>query len=98
MKKRFIAGMMSVALMGAMALPVGAAATDSQTMQLTASVEPTFTLTIPAKTDIDFNSTSTNLNGTLKVTGNVLSNQKVTVTATANALHNEHRIQTFPIS
>lgn len=88
MKKRFIAGMMSAAMMAGMALPVNASATDSQTMELSASVESEFTLSIPSTTAIAYNQTSTDLNGTLKVTGNVLPTQKVTVTATANPLKN----------
>lgn len=86
--KNFTAGLLTMALMGAMALPVGAADTDSQTLELTASVKSEYILTIPSKTDIAFNKTSTDLNGTLKVTGNVLPTQKVTVTATANSLKN----------
>ena len=59
-----------------------------QNYELNAYVESTYTLTIPSKTEIVFNSTSTDLNGTLKVTGNVRPMQKVTVKAELNALHN----------
>ncbi|HIR26471.1 MAG TPA: hypothetical protein IAB84_00715 [Candidatus Choladousia intestinigallinarum] len=86
--KRLTFSFSAMALVGIMALPVSVSAADSKTMELNAYVESTYTLTIPSKTEIVFNSTSTDLNGTLKVTGNVRPMQKVTVKAELNALHN----------
>lgn len=91
MKTRKITmGLTAFVLMGAMALPVSAQELQKTgNTEVTANVASDYVLTIPAKTEIAFNATSTNLAGTLKVTGNVLPTQEVKVTATPNALHNE---------
>ena len=83
-------GLTVVALMGAMALPVSAQDnTESKDTSITAKIQSTYTLSIPASTTIDFEKTSTNLKETLKVTGNVLPTQEVAVTAKAGAFHNK---------
>lgn len=77
------------ALTMAAALPVYAQeTTQTETTKLSASVDSKYTLTIPQDTSIVFNRTSTELNGTLKVTGNVDTDEKVVVTALSGALHN----------
>lgn len=88
MKTRKIAiGLTVFALVGAMVLPVSAQEkTDSTTIK--ANIASTYTLTIPKETTVKFNALSTDLNGTLKVAGNVLPTQQVTVTAQANDFHN----------
>lgn len=88
--KKITMGLTVVALMGAMALPVSAQDnTESKDTSITAKIQSTYTLSIPASTTIDFKETSTNLKETLKVTGNVLPTQEVTVTAKAGAFHNK---------
>ena len=85
MKKKLLAALMCTLLTVAVAVPVSA----EETTLLDATVTSTYTLTIPATTEIAFNATSTNLDGMLKVVGNVDVGQYVTVTATANPLHND---------
>lgn len=88
--KKITMGLTVVALMGAMALPVSAQDnTESKDTSITAKIQSTYTLSIPASTTIDFKETSTNLKETLKVTGNVLPTQEVAVTAKAGAFHNK---------
>lgn len=87
MKKRILAGTISLVLLLAVAIPVSAEDKEGTT-PIEASVSSTYTLTIPAETNIEFNAESTDLKGVLKVTGNVLPTQSVQVTATTNALHN----------
>lgn len=88
--KKITMGLTVVALMGAMALPVSAQDnTESKDTSITAKIQSTYTLSIPASTTIDFEKTSTNLKETLKVTGNVLPTQEVAVTAKAGAFHNK---------
>ena len=86
MKKKVVSSAMALLLVGAMALPVHAA---EKTTTINTSVESKYELTIPATTDIAFNATSTNLNGELKVTGNVKPNETVTVSAVNNKLENQ---------
>lgn len=86
MKKKVVSSAMALLLVGAMALPVHAA---EKTTTINTSVESKYELTIPATTDIAFNATSTNLNGELKVTGNVKPNETVTVSAVKNKLENQ---------
>ena len=89
MRQKRIACILGIALLSAAALPVYAQETSQEkTTQLEAEVGSEYTLTIPAKTTIAFNATETDLTGTLKVSGNVLPTQNVTVTATCNPLHN----------
>ena len=91
--KKLTAGLLAMTLMGAMALPVSA---EEQTTELTASVESEYILTIPSETEIIFENTSTPLNGKLKVTGNVLPTQTVSVSAKLNPLHNAVRNTDLP--
>lgn len=88
MKKKIIAGMMSVLLATGMTMPVGAANPGQQSgsTQLNTSVESSFILTIPATTNIVFNETKTQMPGSLKVSGNVDTNDWVLVVATTNPL------------
>ena len=96
MKKR-TASVLFAAALGAAAIPVYAAEnTESQETIINAKVASVYELTIPAKTTIEFNKTSTNLNGMLKVSGNVDVNEKVTVTATPNALKNASPNEELP--
>lgn len=86
MKRKTLAGMMSLAVMATVAVPVYA---EEKTTAINTSVESKYELTIPTTTDIAFNVTSTNLNGELKVTGNVKPNETVTVSAVKNKLENQ---------
>lgn len=97
MKKTMITGFTALMLMGTMALPVSAQELQKTgDTEVTANVASDYVLTIPAKTEIAFNATSTDLAGTLTVTGNVLPTQEVEVTATPNALHNEAQNTDLP--
>ncbi len=89
MKRKITMGLTAFALMGAMALPVSAQEnTESKDTTIRATIQSTYTLTIPAETTIDFEAVSTNLEGELKVAGNVLPSQEVEVTANAGTFHN----------
>ena len=90
-KSRKLAALLTAAvLMGSLAVPAGVWAADQQTesSDLIAEVSSTYQLKIPAQTTLSFGAQTTKLNGVLKVSGNVDVDQKVTVTATANALQN----------
>lgn len=91
--KKIIAGALGVAMMIAAAFPVYA---ENETTEISTSVDSTYTLTIPKKTDIIFNAESTDLTGTLKVTGNVLPTQSVVVTAETKDLYNSVQNTTLP--
>ena len=91
MRKQIFTGIVCIMLMGMMALPVSAEETP-----ITATVTSSYELSIPAATDIDFNVTSTNLEGTLKVTGNVLPTQTVSVSAQTKPLSNSVQGTTLP--
>lgn len=88
MKKRWIAGMASVMLLTTAIMPVYAESPSQQSgeLQIKTEVDSSYTLTIPQNTDIEFEKTSTQLSGALKVSGNVDTDEQVTVTATANPL------------
>ena len=87
MKTRKITmGLTALALVGAMALPVSAAQPQTGTTDITAIVTSSYTLSIPQKTDINFEATSTALTDPLKVTGNVAHGETVTVSAQCNPL------------
>lgn len=92
MNKKIIAGTLSLAMLSVVAVPAYAENNDNTTQTGTtpigASVPSSYTLTIPSKTNIEFNAESTALDGVLKVTGNVLPTQSVKVTVETNALHN----------
>lgn len=89
MKIRQKAGILAVFLAAAAVFPAGASEKeDDYETILTAAVPASYTLTIPQTTNIVYMSESTNLKGELTVSGNVDTNQKVTVTAEANPLHN----------
>lgn len=95
--KKITMGLTAFALMGAMALPVSAQEnTESKDTTIRATIQSTYTLTIPAETTIDFEAVSTNLEGELKVTGNVLPSQEVEVTAAAGAFHNTVQDKDLP--
>lgn len=85
MRQKKIACILGIVLLSIAALSVHA---EEKTTQLEAEVASTYVLTIPAKTTIAFNATETDLEGTLKVSGNVLPMQNVTVTATCSPLQN----------
>lgn len=94
MKKRIASVLFAVSL-GAAAMPVYAAEnTESRETIINAKVNSTYTLTVPAATEIAFGSTSTSLKGALKVSGNVDVGETVTVKATSNALKNaSHNVE-----
>lgn len=87
MRKRVLTILFAATLMAA--VPVHAAENQkNKEMQLSTEIDSVYTLTIPADTDIEFNSAAKNLNGVLKVSGNVDAGEKVKVTAVPEALHN----------
>ena len=87
----------TLALVGVMALPVSAQETEqTKDTTITANVQSTYTLSIPASTQIEFEATSTELNGKLKVTGNVLPMQEVVVTAQADKFYNAAQNKDLP--
>lgn len=88
MKKRWIAGIASVMLLTTAIMPVYAESPSQQSgeLQIKTEVDSAYTLTIPQNADIEFERTSTQLSGALKVSGNVDTDEQVTVTATANPL------------
>lgn len=73
---------MALSMAGCMILPVMA---EEKTTTLTASKASTYTLTIPADTQIIYDTEKTELKG-LKVTGNVKPGSTVNVKATKNPL------------
>lgn len=92
MKNKWTAGVLTAALMMTSVLPVYAAGNQqSGTTTVTATVDSTYTMTIPAETKIPFNQVETALNGQLKVKGNVKSSEEVSVVAAANPLENENK-------
>lgn len=92
MQKKWIAGVLTAAIMMTSMLPVYAAENQqSGTTTVTATVDSTYTMTIPAETKIPFNQVETKLNGQLKVKGNVRSNEEVSVVAAVNPLKNEKK-------
>ncbi|MEG0392534.1 MAG: hypothetical protein RR626_07200 [Anaerovoracaceae bacterium] len=82
MKKKLLAGVMGILMVGAM----GTSAFAAETTNITTTVKADYTLTIPAATTIAFGAETTNLSGKLKASGNINADQKLTVTATANPL------------
>lgn len=84
--RKIIAGALSLLVILAAARPVHAE--EQKTTEISTSVASTYILTIPAKTEIEFDEESTDLNGTLKVTGNVLPTQSVVVTVETHDLEN----------
>lgn len=93
MNRKIIAATLSLTLMMGTALTVNA---EEKTTPINASVDSTYTLTIPAQTDIVFNAESTDLKGVLKVTGNVLPTESVVVTAEKKDLYNSVQNTTLP--
>lgn len=93
MKKNRLTGMMSAALATAMmmAVPVGATAPEPQrdSTTVTTDIASSFVLTIPATTNITYGVERTQITGTLKVTGNVDTNEQVTVAVETSPLHNQ---------
>lgn len=91
MKKKIKTSVIGLAIMAFTIAPAYAEET-----QIEATVESTYTLTIPAKTNIAYNSEETLLQGLLKVTGNVLPTQSIEVSVTAHALHDSTRKADIP--
>ncbi|MDO4341089.1 MAG: hypothetical protein Q4C91_23945 [Eubacteriales bacterium] len=94
--RKLAALLTAAALTGSIAAPMGVWAADTQTgkTDLNAEVDSTYKLTIPAQTTLTFGAASTKLDGVLKVSGNVDVDEKVTVTATSNALKNaSHKVE-----
>lgn len=60
-----------------------------QTTDINATVKSTYVLTIPAATSIIYGQESTDLKGSLKVSGNVDTNEKVKVSVATTPLHND---------
>lgn len=97
MKRKVMVGLTVVALMGVTALPVSAQDnTESKDTTITANIQSTYTLTIPSETQIAFESPSTDLNGKLKVAGNVRNGEEVIVTVSKTAFHNEEQGTDLP--
>ena len=92
MKKRLTAATAAIITLAGTCALAGPALADPQSgnTTLSATVDSTFMLTIPADTTIAYEETSTELPG-LKVTGNV-NKQYVAVTATAGDLAATNRI------
>lgn len=88
MKKKRIAAMTGTLLL-ASAVTAQAAQQQKDTVDLYAEVASTFILTIPASTEIPFGGLKTDLTGVLQVTGNVDTDEQVTVTASVQPLHND---------
>lgn len=91
MKRKILVGMMSALLAVGMAVPVGATETNpkSDSTTVTADVASSFVLSIPSTTDIVYKVEKTQIEGTLKVTGNVDTDEQVTVSVQPGQLHNE---------
>jgi len=89
MKKKIIAGIMSMMLVVAMALPVTASETKTTTLQ--AAVPSTYTLSIPLSQSITLDATSTDI-GTIEVTGNIKTTEKVVVTVGTTAFANKDKL------
>lgn len=85
MKKRVLAGIISVMMMTTMALPVSA---QEGSTAVKATVDSTYILTVPAETTIVYGAENTSLSGKLKVTGNVLPTEEVRVTASCGEMYN----------
>lgn len=83
MKKRYIYSIIVSLALGIAMLGGGLsqAATDTQTTELTMTMESTYTLSVPAKTAITYGTASTSI-GDVTVTGNVASDKVVNVVAT----------------
>ena len=72
---------LAFALCAACAAPV--LADETKTTTITTTINPTYTVVIPAATNITFNHTDTNLNGTLHLSAAQLDpDHEVTISAT----------------
>lgn len=88
--KKLTSFALAFALCAASAVSAFAANPTSGATQITTSIQPTYTVEIPAQTSIPFNATSTPLATKLGLSKAQLDpNHKVTVTATVNALKND---------
>lgn len=97
MKRKMIMGFTAFVLMGVMVLPVSAQDNiESKDTTIKANIQSTYTLSIPAETTVEFEKTSTDLHGMLKVTGNVLPSQEVEVIAQVENFHNEVQNTNLP--
>ena len=76
------------ALCAACAAPV--LADETKTTTITTTINPTYTVVIPAATNITFNHTDTNLNGPLHLSAAQLDpDHEVTISATEHELENQ---------
>lgn len=91
MKRKILVGMMSALLAVGMAVPVGATAPEPQrdSTTVTTDIASSFVLTIPATTNITYGAERTQMDGTLKVTGNVDTNEQVAVSVETSPLYNQ---------
>ena len=79
---------LAFALCAACAAPV--LADETKTTTITTTINPTYTVVIPAATNITFNHTDTNLNGTLHLSAAQLDpDHEVTISATEHELVNQ---------
>lgn len=79
---------LAFALYAACAAPV--LADETKTTTITTTINPTYTVVIPAATNITFNHTDTNLNGTLHLSAAQLDpDHEVTISATEYELENQ---------
>lgn len=79
---------LAFALCAACAAPV--LADETKTTTITTTINPTYTVVIPAATNITFNHTDTNLNGTLHLSAAQLDpDHEVTISATEHELENQ---------
>lgn len=93
MKQKIVIGVACLMMMGIVSLPIHA---EDATTAISATVPSTYQLSIPAKTSIPFNATSTPLQGNLKVVGNVSNGQSVEVSVTAKYFENKPEKSTLP--
>lgn len=84
--KKIISGTLALALATMMSVPINA---TSQSTTISAKIESDYKLTIPAKTEIIYGHTSSDLKGELKVTGNVEAKQVVKVTVGTSSFYND---------
>lgn len=88
--KKLTSFALAFALCAASAVSAFAANPTSGATTIKTSIQPTYTVEIPAQTSIPFNATSTPLASPLGLSKAQLDpNHKVTVTATVNALKND---------
>ena len=96
--KKLASFVLAFALCAVCTVPV--LADESKTTTIKTTINPTYTVVIPAATNITFNHTDTNLNGTLHLSAAQLDpDHKVTISATANELVNQaDKTKTIPFT